>query len=345
LTSQQLTIKIFNRLNKLKIFILLGGLIVGGLLFFYAKKLPTVYSVKSSLFPLTASPDKSATSSAISELIGGGNGAKSLSDEANVNIEEVAKSKKTREAVAMETIPEFNNKTIAELLIIESNKYKSYFAPTTAIPKDLVSLKSLGAYLLKDSYTAKFNKNSLLEIVYSNKNEKLITPVSYALVRKISQFYTELKIEKAKFDYNFTQKKVDSLDEVLKEIDAKRIAVNNRSLFVRNSKIQYTIPQENLENDKLRVASQKNGAASNREEALWRIQKVTPTIQILDTPEPPFDRQKPSSIMYGAVGFIAGCILFSLLFIFGLLLKFANTQVSKTIAEKLTEQREEVQNI
>jgi hypothetical protein len=337
LTSQELTIKIFQRLNKLKLLVLLGGVLFAILLFFYAKKQPATYSVKSSLFPLTAGPSKNDASSKLNELIGGSNGAKSLSEEANVNIEEVAKSKKTREAVVMERIPEMGNKTIAEILIQEFNAHKSFLEPAIEIPNTTESLKSKGGSLLKDSYLPKFNKNSLLEITYSNKNEKLVTPISYALIKKISQFYIELKIEKAQFDFNFTQKKVDSLDQILRELDTKRIAFNNRTLFVRKSKIQYAIPEENLENDKLRVLAQRNGAASNREDALWRIQKVTPTIQILDTPEPPFDVQKSSGFVYGAGGFVIGCILFAFLCILNLLLKFANTQVSKTISEKFTE--------
>ena len=177
----------------------------------------------------------------------------------------------------------------------------------------------------------------MLEIVFSSTNEKLISPVSYLLINKISQFYIELKIKKAQFDFDFTTKKVDSLDGELLKSDRKIINLSNTTLFVRPKKVQYTIPQENLENSKLQVLAQRNGAASNREEALWRMQKATPIISIMDTPEPPFDVVKPSNILYGMVGFVIGCILFSLLFIVGLLFKFTNHQVKQTIAEKLAE--------
>jgi hypothetical protein len=336
-TSQALLLKIFNRLKKLRFVIPLGGILVAGLLYVYAKQIPAIYSVKSTVFPLTAGPDKSSTSK-LSELIGGGSGGtKSLSDEANVNIEEVAKSRKTREAVAGEKIESCENKTVAELLIEEYNLRKSFRAPLIKKPKTESELRSTGSSLLKDNYSAKVNKNGLLEIIYTSTNEKLISPVSYLLINKISQFYIELKIKKAQFDFDFTTKKVDSLDGVLAKFDKNIISLSNTTLFVRPNKIQYKIPQENLENSKLQVLAQRNGAASNREEALWRMQKATPIISIMDTPEAPFDVVKPSKMLYALVGFIVGCILFSILFIVGLLFKFTNHQVKQTIAEKLTE--------
>ncbi len=337
MTTQALAIKIFNRLRKLRFVILLGGLLISALFYFYAKRVPTVYSVKSSVFPLTSGPEKNSSTSKLSELIGASSGSKSLTDEANVNIEEVAKSKKTREAVAGEKIETCDNKTVAELLIDEYNLRKSFNANPIKRPNSETELRSIGAALLKDNYIVKFNKNSLLELTFTNTNEKLISPISYILINKISQFYTELKVKKAQFDFDFTTKKVDSFERILNSFDNRRVVLNNTTLFVNPNKLQYNIPQENLENDKLQVLAQRNGAASNREEALWRKQKVTPIIEILDKPEPPFDKVKPSKILYALVGFVVGCILFSFLFIVGLLYKFTNHQVQQTIAEKLAE--------
>jgi hypothetical protein len=336
-TTQALAIKIFNRLRKLRFVILLGGVLFSALLYLYAKRIPAVYSVKSTVFPLTAGPDRNSGTSKLSELIGATGGSKSLTDEANVNIEEVAKSRKTREAVAGVKVESCGNKTVAELLINEFNLRKGFSTKPIKKPNAELELRSVGASLLKDNYSVKFNKNSLLEVVFSSTNEQLVSPVSYILINKISQFYTELKVKKAQFDFDFTTKKVDSLERVLNNYDKRRVVINNTTLFINPNKLQYNIPQENLENDKIQVLAQRNGAASNREEALWRKQKVTPIIEILDKPEPPFDVVQPSKILYGLVGFIIGCIFFVLLFIVGLLFKFTNHQVKQTIAEKLTE--------
>ncbi len=337
MTSQAFTLKIFRRLNKLKYLIFLGAIGIAILMYFYAKKIPAVYSVRSTVFPLTSGPDKNSTTSKISELIGAGGGSKSLTEEANVNIEEVARSKKTREAVAGEILPNYSNKLVADALIDEYNKHKKFYEPSVERPKTETELRAVGAELLKNAYLVKFNKNSLLEVTFSSTNKDIITPISYILINKISQFYTELKVEKAQFDFDFTQRKVDSLEKLLSSFDKKQIEYNNTTLFVRPSKLKYSIPKENLENDRLQVLAQKNGAASNREEALWRIQKVTPIIKILDKPEPPFDVNKPTKLIYAIIGFFVGAILFSFLFVAGIVFSFANKQMNTAISEKLKE--------
>ncbi len=335
MTTQELLRNIIRRLSRLKLLIFFGGLLFAFLLYMYARTIPTIYSVKSTVYPLTAGPDDKSASSKISELLGGSTNSKTLSDEANVNIEEVGRSRRTREAVVSEKLPIFGNKTIALVLIEDYNKYKSYFKPLIKIPSTDPELISTGASLLKDYYTVKFNKNSLLEMTFVSKNEKLLTPTSLILIDKISQFYKELKIKKAQFDFDFTQKKVDSLERVLRKFDNQRIQLNNTTLFVQPGKLQYIVPKENLENNKLLVLAQRNGAASNREEALWRKQKVTPIIEILDRPVAPFDEIKPSKILYGGGGFIFGCLFFSLLLIADILYKFLNKTVQNKLAVTL----------
>lgn len=333
MTSKELIRVILSRLNRTKFIILIGGIVLGISMYIIAKNTPAVYSVKSTLYPLTGLSENSG-SSKLAELIGSnGSGAKSLSDEANVNIEEVAKSRRTREAVVAERLPEFGNKPIAQILIEDYNLNKSWFSPLLKIPTLENDLKSIGAKLLVSNYTVKFNKNSLLEIVFTSTNEKLLKPGSLVLIEKISRFYKELKVKKAQFDYDFTQKKVDSLQRVLNKFDNQRIYLNNTTLFVQQGKLQYTVPKENLESNKLLVIAQRNGAASNREEALWRKQRVTPIIEILDAPEPPFSETKPSKILYGMMGFIFGCLFFVLFSISGIIFRYFNLEVKKMLAD------------
>lgn len=305
----------------------------------YAKKKPIEYTVKSSFYPLNSSAEKNGSSSKLTELIGGGKGSSggaNLSDDANVNIEEVAKSRKTRDAVCAEKLKDFNNITIGEILINEYNKNAGYFTEKIEIPKTPEKIVSQGSQLLEDTYSAKFNKLNLLELTYTNKNKDLLSPISYVLIAKISQFYKELKIKKAKIDSDFMQKKYDSLSDVLNNLDYKQIALNERTLFVKN-KIKYMIPEQNIENDRLQILAQKNNAAANVEEAQRRLQKVTPIIEVLDSPEPPFKSQKTSTITYGLVGFIIGIAFGIFLFTIGLVFKFANYQISKSLETKLAE--------
>ncbi|MFC4263468.1 hypothetical protein ACFOWM_11290 [Ferruginibacter yonginensis] len=339
MTSQILIKNLLDRLNKFKFVILGAALILAVLLYFYVNSLPTSYSIKATVFPLTSGSDNSSASSRIGEILGAnGANSKSITDDANVNIEEVAKSRKTREAVALVRLPQFKNKTIAEVLIDNYNKYKSYSAPELATPKDTVALAATGSSLLAGYYTVKINKNSLLEVDFTSKDKDLISPTTYVLIDKISTFYKELKIKKAQYDFDFTQRKVDSFQNLINQYDKERIDINNKSIFVPPSKLQYTVPVENLENKKLLVLAQYNNAVSNREEALWRLQKVTPIIEILDRPEPPFIPVKPSKMVYAFGGFILGLILFSLIFIADILYKYANKQIKSSIDSKLNNQ-------
>ena len=332
MNSKELIGVILSRLNRVKILILIGGLALGVLLFMVAKNTHPTYSVKSTLYPLTAAPSGGSASSALTELIGGSGSTKTLSDEANVNIVEVGLSRKTREAVVSQRLPIFGNKTIAEILISDYNKNKSFSAPEILIPSALPDLYAVGGSMLAGNYTVKVNKNNLLEIVFSSTNEKLITPATLVLIDKISQFYKELKIKKAQFDYDFTQNKVDSLERVLRKFDNQRIYLNNTTLFVPAGKLQYSVPKENIENNKILVLNQRNAAASNREEALWRKQKVTPIIEVLDAPQPPFSVVQPSKILYGMVGFLLGCFIFSIFSISGILYRYFNFEIQKKLS-------------
>lgn len=332
MTSKELVRNILFTLQKKIIIIFLGGLVVAGLLFIYASTIPTIYSVKSTLYPLTAGSGDNA-SSKISELIGSSGPTKTLSDEANVNIEEVAKSRRTREAVVSTRLQEFSNKSIAAILIEDYNKNKSRFSSEIKTPTLESDLYSTGANLFEGNYAVKFNKNNLLEIVFTSTNEKLIKPGSLVLIDKISQFYKELKIKKAQFDFDFTQNKVDSLERVLNKYDNQRIHLSNTTLFVPIGKVQYTIPKENLENNKQMVLAQRNGAASNREEALWRKQRVTPIIEILDAPEPPFNVSVTSKPLYALVGLLIGCLLISLVSIAGIFYRFMHHEFQKKLVD------------
>jgi hypothetical protein len=335
LTKEDFTRRIIKRLLKFKFVFVLGGIIVAILLYRYAGKLPTIYSAKASVYPINSAPDNSATSK-ISELLGasGGN-SKAISEEANVSIEEVAKSRKTREAVVAIPLPEFNNKTIALLLIEEYNKDKSFREPEIKTTSEESLLFAQAADLLKAKYTAKFNKNSLLEVGFSSSNPNVLAPITNILIDKISQFYKELKIEKAKLDYDFTASKVDSFDNVIRMYDRERIQISKKTLFVPPSSLEYNIPVENLENQKILLLNQRNTAAANKEDALWRLQKVTPIIKKLDTAAPPYDFVKPSKIMYAGIGFFIGFLFFMILFVIGLVIKFANAQVNDSISKTL----------
>jgi hypothetical protein len=125
-TSKELIQKIYLRVGKFKLLIFLAGVVMAAGMFYYARLIPTVYTTKATVFPLTASNETSSASNAITTLLGGSDAPKSFSQEASINIVELAQSRNTREAVALRRLPEFGNKMIAELLIDSYNQSKFF---------------------------------------------------------------------------------------------------------------------------------------------------------------------------------------------------------------------------
>lgn len=331
MTSVELTRKIVRRLGKLKLLIIIIGAAMAVGLYIYAKSIPIVYTAKASVFPLTASAESSSASSLLSSLTGIGEAPKSFSQEASINIIELATSRTTREAVAMERIPTHGNKTIAQLLIESANKSKGFFGTEVKMPKNDTLLRSTGSEFVKAGMTAVFNKNGILIITFSNTDESIVSPISYVMIDKISQFYKDQKVKKAKFDYDFTVRKMDSLQSVLNSYDQKAIRMANSTLFVPEERIEYTIPKENLINSKSRVVAQFNSAANNKEEALWRLQKLTPIIETLDKPDAPFEQKKTSAVFYALIGFILGCIIGILICVSDILYKYLNAEINSAV--------------
>ncbi len=329
--SKELLQKIVLRLGKFRLLIFVGGLAMGALLFFYSKTIPPVFTSRASVFPLTAGNDNSAANNALNTILGISETPKSFSQEASINIVELATSRNTRESVAMTKIDSLGNRTIAELVIENYNKSRGMFTPAIKMPTDPKLLAAIGGNLLREGFNAKINKNGILELNYSSTDPNLVSPISYVFISKISEFYKDLKTRKAKIDYDFTVRKIDSLNRVLNNFDRQAIHMNNTTLFVPSEKIQYIIPKENLASAKERVMRQRDASANNREEALWRLQKVTPIIDILDRPDPPFNVKQPSSTIYAFVGFLLGCLLFSFIFVANLLYAYAKKQADEAI--------------
>ncbi|NMD28296.1 MAG: hypothetical protein GYA79_01135, partial [Bacteroidetes bacterium] len=192
MTSKELTRKVFIRMGKLKLILLICGVGCAILFYLLTKTISVEYTGTATIFPLTASNESSSTSNLLKELTGASEMPKSFSQEASINIVELAMSRRTREAVALERLPQFGNKTISELLIDAENDKKSFLSAKVDMPKTDSALKAVGGEILNNLQTAKFTKNGLLELSFTNTNKQLITPVTNIIINKISQFYIDL---------------------------------------------------------------------------------------------------------------------------------------------------------
>ncbi len=331
MTSQELTIELFKRVKKNIFIIIFTALFFAGILAIYALKTPVTYTSVSTIFPLTGSSDNNATTSALSALFSGGDNTKGFTDDASVNIIELALSRTTREEVAAMRDSSRGNKTIAELLISDINNHRSFLEREIEMPADEAACISKASKILKNALTATINKNNSFVITYTGRSPELVRTISFGFINKISAFYIDLKREKAKRDFDFASSKVDSLRGVIHSKDKQIIAIDKRTLFTNTDKMEFRVPTENLITDKQMLRQQYAIAVANQQNAAYKLQKATPVIKVLDQPEPPYDVQKRSPLIYSIIGFFIGLIISIGYFSIRLLMRYARAEAHKAI--------------
>ncbi len=332
MTSQELTIEIIARLKKHRIFILCTTVFFAIVFFVFALKTPVTYTSTAIIFPLTASNDNNAASSALTALFNGGdNSSNPFSDEASVNIIELALSRAIREQVALMKDTSAGNKTIGELLLRDINTHRSFMEPEIKIPQSRDSMLATVMKIFKDNLAATINKNNSFVLNYTGRSPAIVRTVSYGFIDKISTFYIDLKREKAKRDFEFASRKVDSLRNVMHSKDSKLIAIDQKTLFTNTNKMEFKVPTENLITEKQMLRQQYAVAVANQQNAAYKLQKATPVIKVLDAPDPPYDVQKKSPVLYGIIGFMMGLLLSCLYFSFRVFVRYAREEISKAI--------------
>lgn len=282
--------------------------------YYYAVKQPAVYQSKATLFVVDAQYSGAQTPN-LTALI---SGTTNFGGEGNIYILDVAQSRVVREKVVMTVLPEFGMKTIGELLLESQNK--AFPSDAQPIPADKYLLINQASNIIYNNLSIEMTKMGLIEFKYSTFDEKILTPVSNVIINNIIDFYKELKISKAEYDFQFAERKLDSINRIIAQVDNKAVYISNNTRFVPEEKIEYIIPRENLITDKSRLVMLKQLSANNREEALWRLQRTRPVVKILDAPNPPFISSKPSAIIFALVGFLIGSII-GLIVIYGKLIK------------------------
>lgn len=331
MTTSELTRAIFHRLKKYRFVILAAGIIVSALMIFYALQTPVTFTSRATVFPLTSGSENTSATSAISVLLGAGTESKNFSDDASISIIELAQSRTTREAVAGMQVPAMGNKIIAQLLVDDINNHLGLMEHKLKVPPNQDRLIVWGGDILKQGLTATINKNNMLVLTFTGRSEELIKVISYGFIEKISQFYINLKKEKAERDFQFATSKVDSLRRVMNAKDYQLIAIDRRTLFTNTTKLEYRVPTENLLADKQMIRSQYAQAVGNQQNAAYKLQKATPLIKVLDKPEPPYEYQMKSPKIYGIMGFVAGLFLTMGLLLSGLLFRFVKEEANKAV--------------
>jgi hypothetical protein len=339
MNSIELIKQLLKRQKKYSWIILIVAALFGGFFYYMAKQSVLLYTAKSTVFPLNGTTDPSPGST-ISSLLGLGEGTKSFTGDASINIVELANSRRTREAVAMVRIPSMKNKQVSELLIEENNRHTGFMQNKAIVPpSDSLAKINIASSLLKGAFSAKINKTGILELYVTNSSPELVKEVSYIYIDKLSEFYIDLKKKKAQIDFEFAVEKADSLLQVLNQLDKRAIALDESTFFTNESLKRYNLPKLNLAQDKATVQSQYYYAVNNRESAAYRLQKETPIIEILDKPEWPFDSIQKSAFTYVIMGLVLGLIIGILLVSWKVINKYMADELNRAI-EKASKPKE-----
>lgn len=300
---------------------------------FYSLQKPVTYTASASIFPLNSTTERSTTS-VLSALMGINDGSKSFSNEAAINIIELAQSRAIREAVATMKVPQKMNKTIAELLFQEVNTHKGLLEKNKKEPQSRESLINWATRELKNGLNAGLNKNNSFVLNYTGRSPELVRIISYGFIEKISSFYINLKREKAKLDYDFATDKVDSLRNILASKDRQMVSAEKRTMFTDPSRLEYSVPKENLILEKQMIHNQYATAVTNQQNASYVLQKATPVIKVLDKPEPPYDVKNRWPILFGAIGFVFTVIIATALVISTVVARYLREEIARMAAAK-----------
>ena len=108
--------------------------------------------------------------------------------------------------------------------------------------------------------------------------------------------------------------------------------IQNTTLFAPR-RLEYDIPKEKVSAEKQRFNKQREMSFNNQEEALWRLQKLTPIISVLDKPTAPFIEETPYFVLNTFVDFKFGCLLTAFILVFNIIYKYIKMEISKSLLD------------
>lgn len=312
---------VLGRLKRWGFLVLLVSIFWSTAGYLYSKLLAPQFSSFALLFSVNVSQSSGGN---LESLLGGGGstGSGFSTAEAAVNILDLAQSKTTSQAVALTRLENFGNKTIGELMIEEANRRMLPWQQKLAKPTTEDEIRITGGDLTRSKLSPRLSKTGSLELRFTHTDPALLYSLSYNYIEKISKYYIDLKVTKANADYDFMLRKLDTINQAIAIADKRLIALNKQILFVPKERLDFAIAMKDLETDKNRLAALRSLALNNLEEALWRKQKATPIMKILDPPDPPYYPSIPSAKMYIILGFLLGLFLGLFVLNIDLLYKF-----------------------
>lgn len=148
---------------------------------------------------------------------------------------------------------------------------------------------------------------SLINVKYSHTSPQVVKLISNRYVEVISNHYKVQRTEKARKTYEFYVMRTDS---VKRELDknmnkgAKILDEDKFRIFAQDE-----LPVKQLEGQSEVLKQMYAQLVTMKETALNNLLQLTPVVQIVDKPDPPYDKTEPSVLLNLILGLFLGIIL------------------------------------
>lgn len=299
------------KVNQNRPFIIAVTLVLCILLAIYAFTAPVFYTAHASFHPETGSKGSpSILGSPLSSFLLGSGGLDG--NEASM-MEEVLKSRNLSEEVVKDTVLYKGEEHLLADLVIELfpksrspfQLAKRLFSSEFEYPYDRKII--LAGKYARGSVTINKEENGFLTMDLSFSNDSLTGILSKAYIEKLRSYYRDQKTEKARINLDFFTERADSIKRELDKAAQAlaRFEDRNKGLVFASRMVSAKELEVKLEYLKEIYLTHE----TNREQAAAQLQRVTPIIQVLDEPIPPFAMSKKSPLLFGLIGLMLGIFL------------------------------------
>lgn len=317
--------------NKKWSIVLIGcfGSIMG---LFYSLYSPISYTAKLT-FVVEDSKSSGGSLSALAGQFGfdlGGMGGASgiLSGD---NVEQLLRSKTILKNTLLTSYGDKENHTLADIYAIKNDlknswekKYLeeggnlSFPAETSKYTRLQDSLlQDIGNRIQKDGLgiSKPDKKLSFFELTATMKDERLAQLICRRVLKEGADFYIQTKTKRLKTNVDRLQQRADSLTYLLNQKTYQASSSSQNLLDVNPAYPTAKVSTELKERDKLVLSTIYSEVVKNLEVNKTMLMQETPTVQIVDQPELPLQKnlfKKSQGVIYG--GFLSGLLYIIFLF-------------------------------
>ncbi|MEZ4830160.1 MAG: hypothetical protein R3C61_28335 [Bacteroidia bacterium] len=296
--------------------IIAGALAIGGLLGLFAHTSAVYFKAVTIFHPEISGQQNAGLRANPLSFILGGSGKEG--SEASLMMG-ILKSRNITEAVAGDSIDFHGEKILVADAVFKAFPksispvavYRRIFFPSPVLLPLEKKVTVIGQYF-RDHMEIETTEEGFIEFDFSFVNEELVKILSERCMVKLDEYYRNQKTEKAKQNYLFFEYRADS---VKKELDKA-----NRSVARYYDETKFGVKASNEvflrdQEAKIKLLTELYIELEiSKEQAKAQYQKETPVIQILDVPNPPYEKEERSAPLFAIIGFLAAAVLLVIFF-------------------------------